>query len=284
MATLNIAAPVTLTVNQTTNTNFAGTLINSGTLVKSGSGTLEFDAPPTLGPNSSLLVNAGRLRFSTSSSGAVGAGVSATIAAGATLELAGTASALAAGAYRVNVTDNGLTANSVLLVTGTNQQVGNIDGTGSVNVNAGASLTANHINQAALIIGGASGNSGSVVIAPSDANGNALVDASASAPTLAGPLASTEPFGADAPTSPLPLPALSSVEGAGEGPWVRRGTTIDTASTNGATSSISIVPEPTSAFLSCLAAVIGLVLAISRRRSARQLSTDNRRRTNPWKE
>jgi autotransporter-associated beta strand protein len=70
-ATLNITAPVTLTVNQAANTNFSGTIINSGTLAKLGSGTLEIDAPATLGPNSALVVNGGTLRFNVASTGAV---------------------------------------------------------------------------------------------------------------------------------------------------------------------------------------------------------------------
>ena len=155
--TLNITAPVTLTVNQAANTNFSGTIINSGTLAKLGSGTLEIDAPATLGPNSALVVNGGTLRFNVASTGAVGAGVTATIGAGGTLELAGSASALSVGANRVNVINSSQAPNGALLVTGINQQVGNIDGSGNVNVSAGASLTANHINQSALVIGGAAG-------------------------------------------------------------------------------------------------------------------------------
>ena len=65
-----------------------------------------------------------------------------------------------------------------LLVSGTNQQVGNIDGLGTTQVNAGSDLTANHIIQSALVIGGTSTSPGFVTIDASDALGNPLADSS----------------------------------------------------------------------------------------------------------
>ena len=54
-----------------------------------------------------------------------------TIARGATLELSGSVAALSSGSSRVNVINNSQQANDgMLLVSGTNQQVGAIDGTG----------------------------------------------------------------------------------------------------------------------------------------------------------
>ena len=75
----------------------------------------------------------------------VGAGVTATVASGATLELAGSVSSLSSGANRVNITNS--SSSPGILVSGTNQQVGNIDGAGTTQVNAGSDLTANHIIQ-----------------------------------------------------------------------------------------------------------------------------------------
>jgi hypothetical protein len=117
--------------------------------------------------------------------------VTATVASGATLELAGSVAALAAGANRVNIT-NSSTTPAGILVSGTNQQVGNIDGSGTTQVNAGSDLTANHIIQSALVIGGTSKNSGLVTIDASDSSGNPLV-------SLAVPAALTPetPFGAE---------------------------------------------------------------------------------------
>ncbi|HEV3343349.1 MAG TPA: RHS repeat-associated core domain-containing protein, partial [Pirellulales bacterium] len=58
--------------------------------------------------------------------------------------------------------------------------VGGIDGTGNVVVNAGSNLTANHIIQGNLVIGGTAGSPAIVTIAASDANGNPLNSVAAS--------------------------------------------------------------------------------------------------------
>lgn len=123
-----------------------------------------------------ITVSGGTLRFNVPAgipAPTIGSGVSATVAAGATLELAGSVSALGhAGGNRVHVVNNS-TAPGVL-VSGTNQVVGAIDGTGNTQVSAGGNLTADHIIQTALLIGGASGNPGRVTIDPADASGNPL--------------------------------------------------------------------------------------------------------------
>ncbi len=62
----------------------------------------------------------------------------------------------------------------MLLVSGTNQQVGAIDGIGDTIINAGSDLTADHIIQNALIIGGTADNTGLLTIAATDADGNPL--------------------------------------------------------------------------------------------------------------
>jgi hypothetical protein len=72
----------------------------------------------------------------------------------------------------VNITNNSSPAG--LLITGTNQQVGKIDGDGSTQINPGGDLTANHIIQSALVIGGTSSSHGKVTIAASDPMGNPL--------------------------------------------------------------------------------------------------------------
>jgi autotransporter-associated beta strand protein len=170
-ALVSISSDDTLTVDQATNTTFGGTIWNSGTLIKSGAGTLEITGAPTWSDLSSIRVNSGRLRFNvTSGSPSIGAGVETSLSSGATLELAGSVSALANGANRVNITNNS-TAPGVL-VSGTHQQVGNIDGSGTTQVNAGSDFTANHIVQSALVIGGTSRNPGLVTIDASDASGN----------------------------------------------------------------------------------------------------------------
>lgn len=163
---------------------------SGGTTVSAG--TLEFDTAPALGNSTTLQVNGGTLRFKVSTGSAtVGTGVTATVASGATLELAGSVAALAAGANRVNIT-NGSTTPAGILVSGTNQVVGNIGGAGNTQVNAGSSLQANHIIQNALIIGGTSTSHATVTIGASDASGNPLAGVAlsgtpvASAPIAAG--------------------------------------------------------------------------------------------------
>jgi fibronectin-binding autotransporter adhesin len=186
-ATLTVVAGKMLTDNQAGNTTFAGVVAlksgaspgGGGTLVKSGAGTLEINGAPLLGSNSSVQVTTtGRLKFNVSSgTTSVGTGATAIVSNSAVLELAGSMSALGtATAGRADIT-NTSTAAAGLLVTGTHQQVGGINGTGTTQVNAGSDLTANHIIQTALAIGGTSGMSGRVTIAPSDSSGNPLVAA-----------------------------------------------------------------------------------------------------------
>ena len=139
------------------------------------------------------MINGGTLRFSNSGTATISTGVTASVVAGATLELAGSVSALSSGSHRVNITNN--SNSNGLLVSGTNQQVGNIDGSGNTQVNAGSDLTANHIIQSALVIGGTAGNPGLVTIDASDAFGNPLGQASGFA--LAGSSTSGGTFGAD---------------------------------------------------------------------------------------
>ena len=175
--TLSIASGVTLTDNQSSgNTLFPGLLIinSSGAFIKSGSSSLELNGAPTLNANGGLQVNGGTMRFNIFIGGeaTVGAGVRATVSSGATLELAGSVSALSSGANRVNITNS--SSSPGLLVSGTHQQVGNIDGSGTTQVNAGSDLTANHIVQSALVIGGAAGSPALVTIDASDASGNPL--------------------------------------------------------------------------------------------------------------
>jgi autotransporter-associated beta strand protein len=160
----------------------AGTWILSGADSYTGgttvsAGTLEFDTAPTLANSTTFAVSGGTLRFKVSAGGTVGTGVTATVASGATLELAGSVSALASGANRANITNSSTTPAGVL-VSGTNQIVGNIDGAGNTQVNAGSSLTANHIIQNALSIGGTAASHGTVTIAASNASGNPLIDVS----------------------------------------------------------------------------------------------------------
>ncbi len=95
-----------------------------------------------------------------------------TIAAGATLQLSGTAAALAdsTGTHRVNVVNNSQASGGGLLVSGTSQLAGQITGTGNAVVAAGANLSAYQIVQNSLVIHGTgttAGTMGTVTLVPS---------------------------------------------------------------------------------------------------------------------
>jgi fibronectin-binding autotransporter adhesin len=154
----------------------AGTLTPNNNPVVSGGGTLTLtNNQPLATAIGSTTINGGTLRFNnTVGNATIGTGVTATVASGATLELPGTISALSSGTYRLN------------------PLVGAIDGSGATMVTAGSDLTANHIVQSALVIGGAT-NSGVVTIGPSDASGHPLPQ---NGLTLAGSLTPSGPFGA----------------------------------------------------------------------------------------
>ena len=149
-AAVSVAAGKTLTIDQASgSSSFAGSLaLGSGaTLVKSSAGIQELTGNTSLGGTSAVQVAGGtlKLNLAAGSSPTVGVGATATVAAGATLELAGPVSALTdatTNVHRVDITDN---SGTILADSGATQQVGGIDGTGNVQVNTGASLTANHI-------------------------------------------------------------------------------------------------------------------------------------------
>jgi fibronectin-binding autotransporter adhesin len=175
---------VTNNMNATFNTvnataTFAGGFTNNGNsnFAAVGNGAIDVPVAPAFGNGSSMAIGgSSAMRFSAISGAAtVGTGVTATVSSTATLELAGTVSALSSGANRANITNNS-TAAAGILVSGTNQVVGAIDGSGTTQVNAGSDLTANHIIQSALVIGGTAGSHGLVTIAASDSSGNPLAE------------------------------------------------------------------------------------------------------------
>ncbi len=202
-ARINVAAATTLTVNQANDSFFEGNLAlasgatagSGGKLAKTGPAALELDGAPSLGNNSAMNVSAGTLRLTTTadSSGAVavGTGVTVSVSSSATLELAGSIASLSAGGNRAHVV-NSSSAPAGLLVTGTNQVVGAIDGNGATQLADAASLTADHIIQAALVIGGTKDTHSNLTIAASDTHGNSLAEASSFA--IAGLPNASEPL------------------------------------------------------------------------------------------
>ena len=89
----------------------------------------------------------------------------------ATLELSGNISALSGGSNGTDIT-NDSSAAAGIFVSGTNQAVGNIDGTGNLVLDAGSDLTANSVIQNSLVIGAGA----TLTIAPS---GAAMMDSTA---------------------------------------------------------------------------------------------------------
>jgi hypothetical protein len=222
------------------------------TITKVNSGTLEIQGASTLTGGTSILVNVGTLRFNnTTGAATIGAGVTATVAPGATLELAGNISDLSSpspASARDNIANNSKqTSGGSLLVSGTNQQVGAITGIGDTAVNAGASLTANSIVQNALVIGGTNSSAGLVTIAASDASGNPL--SSGGGLAVAGSLSPSNPFASGSSSASALAP--SGADGVSGDP-------IAGAPAGGGAAS---VPEPSSLMLLGLAALVGLLSA-----------------------
>ncbi len=191
-AALSVAAAKTLTVTQASGTaNIAGTITLTGAtsgaggaLVKAGDSTLEINRAPQLGQNSALTVgDNGTLRLNvTAGMPSVGAGATVTVANTASLELAGSTSALVDATttvQRASINNISTATAGVHVLNGAVQQVGGIDGSGNVvlddSTGPATSLTADHINQTSLVIG-----TGSIfTLAPSDADGNPMASAMA---------------------------------------------------------------------------------------------------------
>jgi autotransporter-associated beta strand protein len=161
----------------TVNGNVAINIANNGT----ARGTLTLTGASNLAAGVTINHNSGTLQFNnTSGPATVGAGVTINVASASSMILAGTVSDLsgnglnaATPANRAHVVNSSTQAGGGgLVATGTNQQVGAIDGVGDTVVNAGASLTANHIVQSALVIGGSPTSPATFIIAASDASGN----------------------------------------------------------------------------------------------------------------
>ena len=138
-------------------------------MTKTGDGSLTLAGANNL--TGSIEVDAGTLRFNDTVAPTLTPGMAVQVVGTGVLELAGTVSAFGGGANGVNIS-NDSSATSGILISGTNQSLGAVDGTGGLTVSPGSDVTANHIVQAALMIGGTADNFGTLVLDPSDDLGN----------------------------------------------------------------------------------------------------------------
>jgi hypothetical protein len=253
----NVAALGTLELqnNGSGKITYDGSLLSAGTLLKTGTGTAEISQAPTFSNGSQIQVNGGTLRFNvTSGTPFVGTGVVATVSNAASLELAGSVSALDPVVIkgRADVLNNS-TAGAGLHVTGTNQQVGFVDGTGTTQVDAGSDLTANHIVQSALVIGGTATSPAVVTIDASDTNGNPLAATAASSSSLIA--------GTPGPSSLLSSGASSP----GSSSLGLSSPALGVPSIGGS----AAVPEPSTLVLISIGALVGMLAAVRGRRGRR---------------
>ena len=189
----------TLTLSGSPIETYPGTITANGVAISLDTGATTTSGT-TLGSGSTL-VDGGTLRFNNSgSTSTIGTGVTATIGTGATLELAGTTTNLSnpsAAADRVHIVNLSPTS-----FTGT------LNESGTVPILAGSDLTANHIIQNALIIGGPTATPSFVTIAAADPLGSSLA---------IGPTTLAESLLTGAAPAPAPI-AVTSLTMAGDLP------------------------------------------------------------------
>ena len=116
--------------------------------------------------------------MATTGTASVGSGVTADVSGSGTLELAGSVSALGTTIVAARATVKVESTASTLLVSTGNQQVGGIDGSGTVQISPPTgqsdSLTADHITAGSLILGGDATSSAVVTIAASNPDGTSM--------------------------------------------------------------------------------------------------------------
>ncbi len=284
-ASLAVAAGDTLTDSQSTgDTTLAGgvaltgaTTGAGGALLKAGSNKLELDGPLALGQDSSLTVNGGSLKLDVGSNTAsVGTSVTATVSGSATLELAGSSPDLGSTtADLVNVA-NSSTAAGGLTISGTNQYLGAVTGTGSTTVAANGSVSVASIQQSSLVIGAG----GTLTLAPSNSQGKPLADAASVLSTSGSSAGTTMPQGSS--TGASLLGSLTSTTNANS-PMSAGSTGLLTAGTllggDGGSPTYSLgaatlggggstVPEPNTLVLAAFAAGLASAVVLARRRAA----------------
>ena len=231
---ISVAGGSTLAVQGTSSLMLNGaTTLNSSSALAVNSGTLTVNGSMTFGNSTSSVdtvsVSGGTLVLNNSAATNIAGAVNVTVAQGATLQLAGSVSALsdANTGNLATITNHGSLASSgKLYVTGPSQSVGVITGTGTTDPSSGATtydgdtvvgdgtnaanLTATQILQNSLTIGAGS----TVTIAPSDpaGGGNAVAAASGAVATNS---AAAPPSNGDATRQSDPFTAIQAAIASG---------------------------------------------------------------------
>ena len=228
----------------------------SGLLAVTKNGTGSWTLTGANAYSGGTIVNAGSLKFQIATGQAtIAAGATAVVASGATVELAGPISAFGiAGGNRVDVINDSLAPG--VLVSGSHQIVAGIDGIGSVQVNAGSDLAANHIVQDALVIGGTATSPALVTILASNPDGTPMTQSSGFA--LASSLAPSAPFASGALSASSLLAAVDSSSGSSS----VGGSSLGTLNFGDSTAA---VPEPSTIILLVFGSLACLLSAMRRR-------------------
>jgi hypothetical protein len=127
------ADPLLLVIDGSGDTLLGGLVHGTGSLAKHGSGALTFTGSQSWGDGASVLVKGGTLKYDFTSPAQIGIGNSITVDPGALLELSGSIPALSDGNHYVDVTVDG-----TLLVSGANQQIGNLVVSGTLVIGGGS--------------------------------------------------------------------------------------------------------------------------------------------------
>lgn len=160
-STVAIVAQLDSTQNVTIESPSSSVMDSFSAMTKTGDGTLTLAGANNLTGN--VEVDGGSLAFDDSSMPTLAPSISAITEDSGALQLAGSVSDLSSN---VNITNNS-GASDGLLVSGTNQVVGNISGSGNTVLGSDADLTASSIIQSGLTIGAGA----TFVIGPSSGGG-----------------------------------------------------------------------------------------------------------------
>ncbi len=164
---------------------------------------------------------------------------------------------MASPSNQVNITNDSQAPGGGLLVTGTNQRVGAVNGAGNTVVATGAKFTANSIIQNSLVIGGSAGSLGTVTIQASDPTGAPLgTNAAATSGVDQSPFASLAAELSTSSLTSLNVDGASLIASAGY-PAPVAAASFNSSGLSGDSLPVSAnqTPEPSTAVLGVLAAI-----------------------------